>query len=132
VEVHVDPNKAFSDGQQTITPDEFTRLISDIAALAILDEEEETKARALRNFDNLKSLSDGLKQLGLDVTPSQTNFVLVRCPGHAGELTQKLLERGVIVRPMSAFGLGDGAIRISVGLPAENKKCLDALKEILT
>jgi 3-deoxy-7-phosphoheptulonate synthase len=34
VEVHVDPNKAFSDGQQTITPDEFTRLISDITAVA--------------------------------------------------------------------------------------------------
>jgi histidinol-phosphate aminotransferase len=46
-------------------------------------------------------------------------------------LTRRLLERGVIVRPMDAFGLGDGAIRISVGLPDENARCVAALQELL-
>ena len=36
------------------------------------------------------------------------------------------------MRPMDAFGLGDGALRISVGLPAENRRCIEALKEILS
>jgi len=72
-----------------------------------------------------------LHELGLEVTPSQTNFLLVRCPGKASEMTQALLQRGVIVRPMAAFGLGEGALRISVGLPSENERCISALKEIL-
>jgi histidinol-phosphate/aromatic aminotransferase/cobyric acid decarboxylase-like protein len=32
---------------------------------------------------------------------------------------------------MHAFGLGEGALRISVGLPAENQQCIEAIKEIL-
>lgn len=34
IEVHVDPDKAYSDGQQTITPEEFSRLMTDIRAIA--------------------------------------------------------------------------------------------------
>ena len=49
----------------------------------------------------------------------------------AGKLTQDLLHRGVIIRPMHAFGLGEGAVRISVGLPEENQACVAALREIL-
>lgn len=107
-------------------------MLSQVAAVTILGLAEETNARVQRNRENLKILSQGLVELGMDVTPSQANFILVRCQGHAAELTSQLLERGVIVRPMSIFGLGDGAIRISVGNSAENEKCLAALREILS
>jgi histidinol-phosphate aminotransferase len=66
--------------------------------------------------------------------PSQTNFLFCTLPGRSGsELAQGLLQQGVIVRPMDAFGLGDGegAVRISVGLPAENRRCVEALGRIL-
>jgi histidinol-phosphate/aromatic aminotransferase/cobyric acid decarboxylase-like protein len=33
---------------------------------------------------------------------------------------------------MDAFGLGEGALRISIGLPAENRRCIAALEEILS
>ena len=105
--------------------------LSQAAALAVVREKAETKARAQRNREWLDSLSAELTALGLEITPSQTNFILVRCDGNANELTKQLLAKGVIVRPMSAFGLGDGAIRISVGLPEENARCIEALKEIL-
>jgi histidinol-phosphate aminotransferase len=64
--------------------------------------------------------------------PSQTNFILVRTPRDAGKLTEELLQKGVIVRPMHAFGLGGGSLRISIGLPEENQECIQALKEIMT
>ena len=73
-----------------------------------------------------------LEALGLEVVPSQTNFLLVRTPRDAGKMTQDLLQKGVIVRPMHAFGLGDGALRISIGLPEENQRCIEALKEIMS
>jgi len=105
--------------------------LSQAAALAVIKEKTATRERAARNRDWLESLAAELTALGLDITPSQANFILVRCPGNANELTKQLLAKGVIVRPMSAFGLGDGAIRISVGLPSENTRCIESLKEIL-
>ncbi len=106
--------------------------LAQAAALAVLADPDETRRRRERNAERRSELVAGLERLGLRVTPSQTNFVLVRCPGSAAEITDALLRRGVIVRPMHQFGLGDGALRISVGLPEENRRCLDALAEILS
>lgn len=105
--------------------------LAQAAALAVLADPEETAARARRNAARREQLAAGLRALGLEVVPSQTNFLLVRCPGSADALADALLRRGVIVRPMHQFGLGDGALRISVGLEEENAACLAALGEIL-
>ena len=119
-------------GQMHKTREPFNvNSLAQAAAVAVLKEDAATALRAEHNRQWREELSEGLAELGLEVTPSQTNFVLVRCPGDAGELVQKLLRLGVIVRPMNAFGLGDGSLRVSVGLPEENRRCLDALKEIL-
>ena len=106
-------------------------MLSQAAAIACLENWHEVEGRARRNREQLEWMAGELAALGLEVVPSQTNFILVRCDGDAGKLTNELLHKGVIVRPMDAFGLGDGALRISVGLPEENQACLTALKEIL-
>jgi histidinol-phosphate aminotransferase len=41
-----------------------------------------------------------------------------------------LQQRGIITRPMGSYGLTDW-LRISVGTPAENARCLIALREVL-
>jgi histidinol-phosphate aminotransferase len=106
--------------------------LAQAACVAVLGQKEETAARARRNRAWLEELENGLHELGCEVTPSQANFLLVRIPGrNAAEVQKELLAKGVIVRPMHAFGLGDGAMRVSVGLPVENQRCLSALKEIL-
>ncbi len=107
-------------------------MLSQAAAIACLDNWHEVAGRRDRNREQLDWLCAELQELGLETVPSQTNFVLVRGEVNAGELTEKLLKMGVIVRPMHAFGLGDGAMRISIGLPSENQRCIEALKEILT
>ncbi len=105
--------------------------LAQAAALAALRETEAIAQRRRHNRDWLEALQRGLTGLGLKVTPAQTNFLLVRCGCDAGRVVQELLQRGVIARPMNTFGLGDDALRISVGLPEENERCLSALKEIL-
>jgi histidinol-phosphate aminotransferase len=107
-------------------------MLSQAAAMACLDAWDEVAGRARRNRKQLDWMEKELAALGLEVVPSQTNFVLVRTPRDAGKLTEELLHKGVIVRPMHAFGLGEGALRISIGLPEENQLCIAALKEILT
>ena len=107
-------------------------MLSQAAAMACLDNWGEVAGRARRNREQMDLVTAELENLGLEVVPSQTNFLLVRTPRDAGQMTQDLLQKGVIVRPMHAFGLGDGALRISIGLPEENRRCIEALKEIMS
>lgn len=71
-------------------------------------------------------LADELLRRGYRALPSQTNFVLVDLGRDAGELQDRLFERGVIVRPMGGYGLGK-TLRISVGTRAENERLLASL-----
>ncbi len=105
--------------------------LSQAAAIACLDNWHEVAGRARRNREQREAMAKELAAIGLEVVPSQTNFLLVRAPGKAATWARLLLEKGIIVRPMDAFGLGDGAMRISIGLPAENELCIAALKEIV-
>jgi histidinol-phosphate aminotransferase len=67
--------------------------------------------------------------MGLRVAPSEANFVLVGVgqPGRA--VYEKLLTRGVIVRPMSPPL--SSWIRVTVGLPHENERFLESLRHVL-
>jgi histidinol-phosphate aminotransferase len=71
-------------------------------------------------------LAGELATRGCRVLPSQTNFVLVDLGRDAAPFEKHLFERGVIVRPMGGYGLGE-SVRISVGSRAENLRLLDAL-----
>jgi len=99
-----------------------------VAALGDLEHVERTLAlvRSQRPV-----LADGLRALGATVVPSQGNFVFADFPGRPGkELFEALLREGVVVRPMGGYGFPT-AQRITVGLPAENEKCLAALRKVL-
>jgi len=105
--------------------------LSQAAAIACLDNWDQVAGRRERNERERDRMAAALTGLGLDVVPSQTNFLLVRAPGKAGDWARRLLAKGVIVRPMDSFGLGEGAMRISIGLPRENDLCLEALEGIV-
>ncbi len=68
-----------------------------------------------------------IRELGLEVWPSESNFVLFKCPVPAMDWAQKLEGYGILVRP--AFGLPDH-LRVTVGLPEANQAFVDALAEI--
>ena len=75
-------------------------------------------------------LYEALSQLEVQVWPSQANFILFKPPFAATEVSEQLLRRGIIVRPMGNFYLPDH-LRVSVGLPEENERFVSALREIL-
>ena len=72
--------------------------------------------------------------LGLEVTPSVCNFVLVHFPQTAGKTAADadafLTRNGLIVRGVAPYGLPD-ALRITVGKEAENRRLVDALSEFM-
>jgi histidinol-phosphate aminotransferase len=79
------------------------------------------------NQGERKRLSAELTKLCLSVAESQANFVYVDFARPARPVYDALLRRGVIVRAVP----DPNALRISVGLPAENDRLLAALKEVL-
>ena len=67
--------------------------------------------------------------LGLQFVPSAANFVLVKV-GDGQRVCAEMQKQGVIVRPMGGYQLPE-FIRISVGTPAENNRCIETLKKVL-
>lgn len=87
-----------------------------------------------RSADHNEEWVNWLRQqiggLGLEVTPSVCNFVLVHFPDTAGKTAQDadafLTANGLIVRPLAAYGLPN-ALRVTVGKASENRRLVDAL-----
>ena len=98
-------------------------------AMAALDDKEHLAATKRNNAEGLRFFSRELQKLNLEFVPSAANFVLVRVGGGQGifEAMQKL---GVITRPMGGYKLPEW-IRITIGTPPENERCLAALKSAL-
>lgn len=73
-----------------------------------------------------------LRALGLETLPSAANFVAFVVPGdgRADQLCEALLRRGIIIRPLRAFGWPDMA-RVSIGLPQENEAFVEELRAVL-
>jgi histidinol-phosphate aminotransferase len=88
-------------------------------------------ASSTRNvLEGRAHLSRELAALGWDVVPSQGNFVLADTHGDGRAMFERLLERGVIVRPADGWGYPTH-IRVSVGLPEQNERFLGALRDCL-
>jgi histidinol-phosphate aminotransferase len=100
------------------------------AALAALQDQTHIVRSADMNRAGLQQLAAGFTQLGLNYIPSVANFITVLSDRPADEIDTALLRQGVITRPVENYGL-PGGLRISVGLPEENARCLQALQQVV-
>ena len=116
-------------GLETIRQPFNINSIAQAGALAALDDLEHVRKTKLNNVEGLRFLSGELRELGLEIIPSAANFVLARV-GDGKRVFDDLQKLGVIVRPMGGYDLPEW-IRISVGTPAENQRCIAALKKVL-
>jgi histidinol-phosphate aminotransferase len=75
-------------------------------------------------------LTQEFTAMGLKYAPSRANFILVDVGRSASEVFHWLLKEGVIVRPMTSFGM-ESALRVTIGTPEENRRFVKALKKVL-
>lgn len=104
--------------------------LAQVAALAALEDEAHVLECVRMNEAGRHYLYEEFKTLGIRYVPSRANFILVDVGRSAADIYQKLLQQGVIVRPMTPFGM-ETALRITVGTPEENRKLVKALKAVL-
>ena len=98
-------------------------------AIAALDDEEHISGTRRNNAEGLRLYENAFRELKLTFVPSSANFILVRV-GDGQKVFAELQKLGVIVRPMAGYQLPEW-IRISIGSPAENQRCLAALRQAL-
>ncbi|MBZ5604189.1 MAG: histidinol-phosphate transaminase [Acidobacteriia bacterium] len=105
--------------------------LAQVAGVAALDDHEFVHRSLELNARGRRLITEGLRQLGFEVVPSEANFVMVPLEdaATASFLTEELLKRGLIVRQLGAFGIPH-AIRISTGTDEENNRLLEAVASI--
>jgi histidinol-phosphate aminotransferase len=103
--------------------------LAQAAALAALADGAYVEESRALNDAGMRELEAGLQALGLAWVPSHANFLLVEV-GDAGRVYQRLLAQGVIVRPVANYALPKH-LRVTVGLPEENRRFLAALRAAL-
>jgi len=99
------------------------------AAHASLDDTAHVERTRRNNARGMKLYARTFKKWKLESIPSAANFILVRV-GEGQRVFGEMQKLGVIVRPMGGYGLGEW-IRISIGTPKENQRCIAALGQVL-
>lgn len=96
-----------------------------LAGLKDRDHQQKTRELTWRGRDYLQT---EFAAMGLEFVPSYANFVLVKV-GNGGGVFKELLQRGVIVRDMTSYGLPEW-IRVSVGTMPQNERFISELKKM--
>jgi histidinol-phosphate aminotransferase len=99
------------------------------AAAAALDDADFVRKSFSLNEAGMRQVTAGLDALGLSYIPSFGNFVSFKA-GAAGDVFQRLLRQGVIVRPIAGYGMPE-YLRVTIGLEAENARFLACLERAL-
>ncbi len=107
-----------------------TTTLSQVAAMAALDDDEFLAKTQEIVWSGLTYFYAELERLQLAYVPTQTNFILIEVPVEARLVYEAMLRRGVIIRSMASYGLKNH-IRINIGLPEENRRCIQALELVL-
>jgi histidinol-phosphate aminotransferase len=110
-------------------PFNVTRL-AQAAAMASLENDDFKHQSAALNLKNKEKLFVQLKEMGLEVIPSEANFLLFFPGIDTTELNRRLLKEGVIIRPLHAFGVPN-AMRVTVGIEEDNDFFIEKLKKVL-
>jgi len=101
-----------------------------VGALAALDDTEHVVRSAQHARRALERYAAELRGPGVRVYPSLGNFVLIDCGRPSTPLYEALLRRGVIVRPMAAWGLANH-VRLSAARDEDMPRVIGALNDVL-
>lgn len=104
--------------------------LAQVAGLAALDDDKFLQRTLKATEEGKIYLYKQLNELGIEYISSATNFVLIDTKRNCEDVFEKILNRGVIIRDMSAYNL-DTWIRVTVGTKEENEKFIKVFKDIL-
>ncbi|MBE6519529.1 MAG: histidinol-phosphate transaminase [Thermoplasmata archaeon] len=106
-------------------------MISEGAALAAVKDQDFISRSVAMVREQRPLLSAGLKKLGFEPFPSDSNFIMARSPIDHAELVSGLKERGILIRDFGAKRRTENCVRTTVGTAEQNKLLLDRMEEVI-
>jgi histidinol-phosphate aminotransferase len=103
-----------------------TNSLAQIGAVAALADRKHVEKSIAMNNEGKQFLYQSFQGLGISYIPTETNFIMFETRLDCRELYTALLKQGVIIRPM-----GGRRLRVTIGLPEENKRFVGELEKIL-
>ncbi len=111
-----------------------TNMLAQAAAIASLDDDEHVIKSVAMNNAGKAYLQNAFTEMQLDYLPTMGNFIAVNVArgglGNGLALYQKMLEQGVIVRPVTNYAMPD-YLRITIGTQQQNQRFVETLKRCL-
>ncbi len=104
--------------------------LGQVAALAALDDHRHVENSLQMNRRGRDYLYDALTEMGLEYVPTQSNFILIDVKQDCQEVSARMQQNGVIIRPCASFGY-DSHIRVTIGTEEQNHRFIAALKKVL-
>lgn len=108
-----------------------TSNVAQVAAIAALDDAEFIHKSQKQVWDGKKQIIAALQEMNLPFVPTEGNFILFHTLRDAAKVYEMLLRKGIILRPVGNYGLPKH-LRWTIGTKDENKKVIEALKEIIS
>ncbi|MCL4158180.1 UNVERIFIED_CONTAM: hypothetical protein GTU68_012029 [Idotea baltica] len=105
--------------------------VKQVAGLAALQFVDSMNARVASIVEERGRVQTALADMGAEVWPSGSNFVLFRPPMPGDEIWQALVDRSVLVRNTASWDHLDGCLRVTIGTGPDNSRFLAALADIL-
>jgi histidinol-phosphate aminotransferase len=122
-------NASISSILNRVLPPFSVSVTSVMAASAALDDQAFIKKTIYNNRLGLKQIHQGLDELGLSYLPTSTNFITFNCNTDALPIYEKLLQKGIIVRPLHPYHMNN-YLRVTVGTQMQNDRFIKELKEL--
>ena len=104
--------------------------VAQAAACAALNDVEHVQRSQEINASGKTYLYEALDKMGLGYVETEGNFILVHLGKSGQETADALLQKGIIVRPVAGYGFPN-SVRVTIGLPEETERFVNALKDAL-
>ena len=119
----------FVNAIKKVSPPFSVNRFAQIAAAAALEDKEHTKKTLEMNESGKRFLYENFKKMSVFYIPSETNFVTMDVKTDAENIFKELQKRNIIVRPLTMYGKPT-FLRVTIGTPEQNKRFVDAFKEV--
>ena len=103
-----------------------TNALAQIAALAAIGDEQHVKESCRINNEGKEFLYSAFDSMGIKYLPTEANFIYFQAWDDGRNIFDAMLRLGIIIRHM-----GGPNLRVTIGLPEENKKFIEALRKVL-
>ncbi len=105
--------------------------ISEGAAIAALGDQDFLRRSVEMVKEQRPKLDAGLRKLGFETFPSDSNFILARSPVDHAQLVQGLKEKGVLIRDFGSKRRTENCVRTTIGTEELNSILLEKAAEVI-